>query len=420
MSSTQRARGRLGAAARFGAARRERETAVPAAVSRWLALVLATVAFGLCFTVWGLVAPLAPEFRDLYGLSATQSGILVAVPVLLGAVARIPLGLLTDRFGGRIVFTVLMAFLVLPLALAGFTDSYGSLIAVSFFLGVAGASFAIGVPFVSRWFPPEQQGMALGLYGLGTGGTALAAQLAPRVSDRVDWSAAFWVFIPVMAIAAAGFWTLARDAPGPRPAGTLATRLRPFRRPMAWVLSLFYFVTFGGFVAISVYLPTYLTDIYDLARSDAAMRASGFVLAAVLARPLGGYLSDRWGAPPLLNGVFIVVALLAIVLAFQPDMWLLTLAFLTIAVALGLGSGAVFKLVPTFFPNETGAVTGLVGAIGGLGGFFPPIVMGLVRDIVGDYAIAFMLLSEFALACLIINILVLQRRADTLLGEPAP
>lgn len=419
MSTARRRSVSLGSAPAPGPADTRHAAAVSAGASRWLALALATIAFGLCFTVWGLVAPLAPEFRDLYGLSATQSGVLVAVPVLLGAVARIPLGLLSDRFGGRIVFTLLMLFLVVPLALAGFTGSYATLLGVSFFLGVAGASFAVGVPFVSRWFPPGQQGMALGIYGIGTGGTAIAAQLAPRISDRVEWSAAFWVFIPVMAIAGVGFWTLARDAPGPRPAGSLATRLRPFRRPMSWVLSLFYFVTFGGFVAISVYLPTYLTDIYDLTRSDAAMRASGFVVAAVLARPLGGVLSDRWGAPPLLNGVFILVALLAIVLAFQPDMWLLTLAFLSIAMALGLGSGAVFKLVPTFFPNETGAVTGLVGAIGGLGGFFPPIVMGLVRDIAGDYAIAFMLLSEFALACLILNILVLQRRADVLLSEPA-
>lgn len=384
---------------------------------RWPALVLATIAFLLCFTVWGLLAPLAPEFKDLYGLSATQTGILVAVPVLLGAVARVPLGILADKYGGRIVFTLLMLSLIAPLAVVGFTDSYGMLLVVAFFLGVAGASFAVGVPLVSRWFPPEQQGMALGIYGLGTGGTAIAAQLAPRISDRWEWATAFWIFIPAVAVAGIVFWLFARDAPGPRPAGSLSTRMRPFRRPMAWVLGLFYFVTFGGFVAISVYLPTYLDDVYELSRSDAAARASGFVLLSVLARPLGGMLADRWGALPLLNGVFIVVAALAIVLAFEPDMVVLTIAFLTIAAALGIGSGAVFKLVPTYFPGETGVVTGLVGAIGGLGGFFPPIVMGIVRDVSGDYAIAFMLLSEFALACLVINILVLQGRGATLTGS---
>lgn len=384
---------------------------------RWLALILATLAFGLSFTVWGLIAPLAPEFRELYELSATQAGILVAIPVLLGAVARIPLGLLADRYGGRIVFTILMLFLIVPLALTGMTGSYGALLAMAFLLGIAGASFAVGVPMVSRWFPPEQQGLALGLYGLGTAGTALAAQLAPRISDRFEWGAAFWMFIPVMAVTAVVFWLLARDAPGPRPSGSIASRFRPFRRPMAWILSLFYFVTFGGFVAISVYLPTYLDDVYELSRNDAALRTSGFVALSVLARPLGGVLADRLGGPPLLNGVFIAVALFAIVLAFEPGMALLTIAFLTIAFAVGLGSGAVFKLVPTYFPGQTGIVAGLVGAAGGLGGFFPPILMGLVRDVTNDYAIAFMLLSEFALLCLVVNVLVLQKGAHAISDE---
>jgi NNP family nitrate/nitrite transporter-like MFS transporter len=383
----------------------------------WTALTLGTLAFLVCFTVWGLIAPLAPDFRERYGLSATESGILVAVPVVLGAVARIPFGLLADRFGGRLVFTALMLFLPVPLFLAGLTNSYAGLLAVAFLLGVAGASFAVGVPFVSRWFPPDRQGMVLGIYGLGTAGTAVAAQVAPRLWDNLGWRWAFWGMIPVVAVAAVIFMLTARDAPGPRPAGSLAQRLAPLRRPMAWVLSLFYFVTFGGFVAISIYLPTYLTDVYDLTKSDAALRASGFVLLAVLARPLGGTLSDRWGATPLLNGVFVVVAALAVVLAFQPGMALLTFAFLSIAACLGLGNGAVFKLVPSFFPKETGAVTGLVGAVGGLGGFFPPIVMGIIRDGTGDYAIAFMLLSEFALGCLIVNVLVLQRRAEALVGN---
>jgi NNP family nitrate/nitrite transporter-like MFS transporter len=383
----------------------------------WLALALATLAFLVCFTVWGLISPLAPDFKERYGLTSTEVGILVAVPVLLGAVARVPLGLLTDRYGGRIIFTVLLLFTMLPLFLAGLTTSYVSLLGVAFLLGIAGASFAVGVPMVSRWFPPEKQGMALGIYGLGTGGTALAAQAAPRLWDAFNWRAAFWGFIPVMAVMAVIWLLLARDAPGPRPSGSLATRLAPFRRPMAWVLSLFYFVTFGGFVAISVYLPTYLTEITDLTKKEAALRAAGFVVVAVLARPLGGVLSDRIGAAPLLNIVFIVVAALAVLLAFEPPWALLTIGFLSMAAALGLGNGAVFKLVPTFFPKETGAVTGLVGAVGGLGGFFPPILMGIVRDVAGDYAIGFMLLSEFALGCLIINLLVLQRRAAALLGD---
>ena len=391
----------------------------PTRSGAWPALAVATLGLALSFAVWGLISPLAPLFRDLYGLSATEVGVLVAVPVLLGSLARIPLGLLADRYGGRIVFCLVLLFLALPLALAGLTASFGALLAVSFLLGLAGALFAVGVPFVVRWFRPEQQGLALGVYGAGNVGTAIAALAAPALTANLGWQAAFWAFVPAVVAMAVIFWLFGRDAPGPRPTGSLATRLAPLRRPPAWVLSLFYFVTFGGFVAISVYLPTYLVDTLGLSRADAAARTAGFVAVATIGRPLGGLLADRWGGPPVLNGVFLTTALLAIVLAFQPSLPLLTLAFLGIAAGLGLGNGAVFKLVAVLFPGQTGAVTGLVGAAGGLGGFFPPILMGLVRDATGNYAVGFMLLSEFALGCLIVNLLVLQQRAAALLaGAP--
>jgi MFS transporter, NNP family, nitrate/nitrite transporter len=380
------------------------------------ALALATCAFLVCFAAWGLLSPLAPYFRDLYRLSATQVGLLVAVPVLLGSLARIPLGILTDRYGGRLVFTLLMLVVLVPLALAGFTRSYEGLLAVSFFLGLAGASFAVGVPFVARWYPPSSQGFALGIYGVGNAGTALAAIVAPRVAESYGWPVAFWVFIPVVLAMAALFWVFGRDAPG-RVAvtGSLGERFAVFRRePVSLVLALFYFVTFGGFVALGAYLPTLLVGEYGLDRVDAASRTAGFIAMATLARPLGGYLADRIGGTAILNGVFAGVALLAVVLAFQPGMIAITIAFLGIALGLGLGNGAVFKLVSAYFPRETGTVTGLVGAAGGLGGFFPPLLMGAVRDATGSYAIGFMLLSEFALVCLIVNLLALQSRAASI------
>lgn len=384
-----------------------------------LALVLATLAFTLCFAVWGLVSPLAPLFRDLYRLSGIEVGLLVALPVVLGSLARIPMGLLTDRFGGRVVFTALMLALLVPVALVGFAGSYGMLLMVSFLLGLGGASFAVGVPFVARWFPPARQGFALGIYGMGNVGTAVAALVAPRVAERLGWPAAFWIFLPALVAMAALFWLLGRDAPGFVPRHeSLGGRLALFRRwPLSWVLALFYFVTFGGFVAISVYLPTLLVTAYGLERADAAARAAGFVALATLARPLGGYLADRWGGAPILNGVFMVAAAFAVVLAFEPGIVVITVAFLAIALMLGLGNGAVFKLVAERFPAETGTVAGLVGAAGGLGGFFPPLVMGFVKDVTGSYAIGFMLLSEFALLCLVVNVLVLQQRAERLLSE---
>lgn len=381
----------------------------------WVALGLATLSMAVGFAVWGLLSPLAPLFRQEWGLTATDAGILVAVPVVLGSIARIPLGLVTDRFGGRTVFTVFLFFLAIPLVLAGLTTGFGSLLGVAFILGVAGAVFAIGVPFVVRWFPPGQQGMALGVYGMGNIGTAIAALVAPPVAGSFGWPFAFWVFVPVVLIMGLLVVLFGRDAPGPRPSASLAARLVPFKRPTAWVLSLFYFLTFGGFVAISVYLPTFLVDAFGLERGDAAARAAGFVVLATIMRPIGGTLADRWGGAPVLNVTFIVVALLPIVLAFQPGILMITVAFLGMAAALGLGNGAVFKLVAETFPRETGAVTGLVGAAGGLGGFFPPILMGLVRDATGAYAIGFMLLSEIALGCLIVNLLVMQRRAASLM-----
>jgi NNP family nitrate/nitrite transporter-like MFS transporter len=306
-----------------------------------------------------------------------------------------------------------------PTALAGLASSYGALLAVSLFLGLAGASFAVGVPFVAGWFPPERQGVALGVYGMGNIGTAIASALAPRLG----WPAAFWALLPLLLVMAALYWLLGRNAPAFTPRrDSLAQRFAIFReRPLTWVLALFYFVTFGGFVAIGLYLPTLLVSEYGLTPADAGGRAAGFVVLATLARPLGGYLADRWGGAPVLNLVFLVVTALAVVLAFGPGMTLITVAFLGIAFVLGLGNGAVFKLVAERFPGHTGTVTGLVGAAGGLGGFFPPLLMGFVRDVTGTYAIGFMLLSEFALVCFIVNLLVLQQRASLLTaGAPHP
>ncbi len=375
------------------------------------ALALATLAFALCFAVWGLMAPLAPGFATALSLSATETGLLIAVPVLLGSLARIPAGLLADRYGGRRVFTGLLAFLLLPVALIGTATSYTMLLLWGFWLGLAGASFAIGIPFVARWFPPASQGLALGIYGMGNIGTAVAVFVAPRLAGSYGWPAAFWAFLPALALMAALFWTLGRDAPAPAaPPTSLASRVALFRtEPLTWMLSLFYFLTFGGFVALSIYLPTFLVQAYGLDLPDAAARAAGFVVIATLARPVGGFLADRIGGAGTLNGVFPVVALLAAVLAFLPGMVLLTVAFLGIAAALGVGNGAVFKLVAERFPQTAGAVSGLVGAAGGLGGFFPPIVMGLVRDLTGGYGLGFALLSAFALVNAAANLKVVQR-----------
>ena len=370
-------------------------------------LGLATAAFLVSFFAWSMLGPLGPDLQDEIGLSELQLAVVIAVPVLMGSLMRIPLGVLTDRLGGRRVFTALLAFTLLPLAaLAIAHESFAALVVFGFFLGFAGASFAVGVPFVNRWFPPERQGLALGLYGVGMGGTVLAGLTVPRIADAWGMSAPFIVAIALVAITGAVFWLLARDAPGLRASGGhgLFSSLGLFReRPAVWAPTFYYFVVFGGFVAMFAYLPKLLTSVYDLDKPDAAARAAGFALVAVVARPIGGWLSDRVGADRVLRVSFAGTALLAALLGpFYEDMVPLTVLALTLAGAFGLGTGAVFKLVAQDFPDRVGAVTGLVGAAGGLGGFFPPLVMAAVKSITGSYLLGFLLLALTALACLVV------------------
>jgi NNP family nitrate/nitrite transporter-like MFS transporter len=283
-------------------------------------LALATLAFTTCFYAWSLLGPLSPDLQDALRLSDFQTSAMVAVPVLLGSLMRIPLGWLTDRLGGRRIFTALMAFTPLPLiALALFHDSLGAVLAFGFLLGFAGASFAVGVPFVNGWYPPDRQGFALGIYGMGMGGTVLAGLTAPRIVDRWGLSAPFWVATVLIVAIGAIFVVLARDAPRPSrdgPAPGMFAALSVFRSSgRAWALTLFYFMAFGGFVAMFLYLPKLLTGVHDLSKADAGARAAGFALLAVIGRPLGGWLSDRVGADRVLLISFIAVAVLALVVA---------------------------------------------------------------------------------------------------------
>jgi len=376
------------------------------ATSRQLAL--ATVAFTVCFYAWALLGPLGPDLQEQLGLSDTQIALTTSIPVVLGSLMRIPLGYLADRYGGRLVFTLLMAYSPLPLVgLALFNDSWGAVLAFAFLLGFTGASFAVGVPFVNKWYPPDRQGFALGVYGIGMGGTVIAALTAPRIADGVGLDAPFWFAALMLVVMAAAFWFGARDAPaGKASAASMLASFAPFRgrgSGRAWALTLFYFMAFGGFVAMFLYLPKLLVDVHDLTKTDAGARAAGFALLAVVARPIGGVLSDRIGARSVLTASFVGTAALALVLAAAYERMVpLTLACLTLAVFLGLGTGAVFKLVPQWYPDQVGAVTGVVGAAGGLGGFFPPLVMAAVKSATDGYGLGFVLMAVVAATALLV------------------
>jgi MFS transporter, NNP family, nitrate/nitrite transporter len=373
-------------------------------------LALGTISFAICFAVWGLVSAFAPHFRETYHLTASQGALLVAVPVLLGSLARLPMGLLTDRFRGRFVFSALMLFAAVPAFAVPLVDSFSNLLLVAFFLGMAGSSFAVGVGFVSPWFDREKQGSALGVYGLGNIGQSAVVFLGPVLAAKIGWQSVYRGMAALLVIWAIVFAIAARNAEVTTRPKSVSAMLRLLgHERLAWVLSAFYFLSFGGFVAFSIYLPSLLRDEFHLTPTDAGFRTAGFVVLATLLRPVGGWLSDRIGGARVLSIVLFGVVPFALVLAW-PSIVPFTVGALGCSAMLGLANGAVFKLVPQYFPGETGTVTGLVGAMGGLGGFFPPLLLGMFRDRLGVIWPGFVLLAATAFALWLVNARVFLRR----------
>jgi NNP family nitrate/nitrite transporter-like MFS transporter len=382
-------------------------------------LSLGTLSFVVCFAAWGLISAFAPRFREAFHLTATQSAFLVAVPVILGSLARIPMGMLTDRYGGRLVFTALMIVSAVPPIWATLANRYSMLLAAAFFLGLAGSSFAVGVGFVSRWYPPQKQGAALGIYGLGNIGQSVVVFLGPMLAAQLGWQFVYRGVSVLLVCWAIVFVLSARNSPDrsqPKSLGELLGLLR--RERLAWLLSAFYGLTFGGFVAFSIYLPTLLRDQFHLSATDAGLRTAGFVVLATLLRPVGGWLSDKIGGAQVLSVVFFGIVPFSLLMAWQ-SMTPFTTGALGCAALLGIGNGAVFKLVPQYFAKDTGTVTGLVGAMGGLGGFFPPLLLGAFSDGLGVVWPGFVLLSLTAFILWRLNAGVLLA-SDRVAIEQAP
>ncbi|HVK09121.1 MAG TPA: MFS transporter [Gemmataceae bacterium] len=366
-----------------------------------LQLALATGGFAVCFAVFGSVSAMMPRLREAMDLSPLKVSLAIAVPVILGSLGRIPLGILTDARGGRVVFLWTMAAAIIPTVLLGWVTEYWQLLACGFLVGVGLASFSVGVGFVNGWYPPARQGTALGIYGAGNIGQSIAVFTAPILAGAFGLAWGFWGIALITFVWLVVFWALAQDAPRRGPAKSLADFARPLRERKSWVLSLYYFLTFGGFVAMSIYLPIFLTDMFGLTPGDAGLRTAGFVVVATIGRPTGGWLADRYGGLTVLKWVFPTVAVFAVFMAC-PMMTTFTVGALGMAAAIGLGNGAVFKLVPEYFPKAVGSVTGLVGAAGGLGGFFPPLVLGGIRQATGSFTFGFILLALFSLGCLVV------------------
>ena len=319
------------------------------------------------------------------------------------------------------MFPFVSAVTIVPVLFIAFfaQDSFAAILVGGFFLGIAGTAFAVGVPFVNAWFPPERRGLAVGVFGAGMGGTAISALTTVKLYTNVGEKAPFLITAAVLAVYAVAAWVVLRDAPGrTAPTGSLLSRLSANARlPITWQACILYAVAFGGYVAFSVYLPAYLKTDYALTAADAANRMAGFVAVAVVMRPVGGWLSDRFGAVPVLAAGYAVVAVGAGVAATHPLLEHVgTVAFLSMAAALGAGSGATFALIAKVTePSRVGGVTGLVGAAGGFGGFVPPLLMGYVYGRTESYAIGLWLLSITAALTLLLSVTIVRRTAE---GSP--
>ena len=388
----------------------------------WRALALVTIGFGVNFWAWALLSPLGPVYLER-GLTADAS-LIVAIPVLVGSLGRIAMGGLTDRFGGHLMFPLVSLITVIPVLFLGFVGqyTYPTLLVGGFFLGIAGTTFAIGVPYVNSWFPPAKRGMATGLYGVGMGGTAISAFTTVPLVNGIGDAAPFVLTALALTVYAIVGWLFMRNAPTWEPSrkNILAQSAAVMTLKVTWQACYLYALSFGGYVAFSVFLPTMLQNWYGLEVTDASFRMAGFVIVAVIMRPLGGTLSDRLGAATTLQLSYIAVAVSAAVLAFQPALMPIgTIVYIVMAAGLGLGSGAVFALVAqTSDPSVVGSVTGFVGAAGGLGGFVPPLIMAAIHADSGSYSFGIVLLLLATLGAIVVTFFV-ARGARASAQEPS-
>jgi MFS transporter, NNP family, nitrate/nitrite transporter len=350
-------------------------------------LVAALLYFDVSFMAWIMLGPLAPFLREDLGLSATALGLITAIPLLGGSLFRPVLGAIGERIGGTRTGLIGLVLTIVTLAAAWLVASTAAhFVAVGIMLGVAGASFAVALPLASRWYPPEYQGIALGIAGAGNSGTLLATLFAPRLAERFGWQTTFGIAILPLAIVLVLFALVARDSPRRVAPASLRDYRAVLREPDTLSLSWLYSLTFGGFVGFASFLTTFFHDTYQVSRVDAGDLTTVVVVSGSLLRPIGGWLSDRVGGYRILVWLLAGVGACLAVVAFMPRLSV-AVAVLFVAIGLlGMGNGAVFQLVPQRFPDRIGLVTGVVGAAGGLGGFFLPFVLGIVRDATGSYA----------------------------------
>jgi NNP family nitrate/nitrite transporter-like MFS transporter len=364
---------------------------------------LSTIAFTACFAVWTIFSILGLKIREDLGLTETQFGLLVGMPILTGSLIRMLLGIWTDRLGGRVVYVATMGAAGVSTFLLSYAQTYTQFLIAALGVGIAGGSFAVGVAYVSRFFPASRQGTALGIFGVGNVGAAVTKFVAPFVLVAFGWQALAQAWAVALLLIAVAFWFLTEDDPvhKARAAGQVSNRsfaseFAPLRDLRVWRFALYYFFVFGAFVALALWLPRYLIGVYGFDIKTAGMIGAAYSIPGSIFRAYGGVLSDKVGARTVMYWTFAVCAVATAILSIPSTEIITPIVFIGVAFVLGffmsLGKAAVYKHIPVYYPQNVGAVGGLVGMIGGLGGFVLPLVFGWLKDATGMWSSCFMAL----------------------------
>jgi NNP family nitrate/nitrite transporter-like MFS transporter len=399
-------------------------------------LVASTVAFVVCFAIWMMFSIIGIPIRETLKLNDTQFGLLAATPVLTGAVLRLPLGMMTDRFGGRIVFFVLLVASALPVYLIAHATHYWQFLALGFVLGVVGASFSVGTPYVARFFARERRGFAMGIFGAGTSGAAVNMFVAPQIVAAHGWQVVPKVYAAALLVIAAIFCLLSHPDPGAgKVSASLKQQLAVLKEPRVWKYCQYYSIVFGGFTALSLWMPQYYVGEYGLSIAQAALLAAAFALPAGVLRALGGWLADRFGAHSVTWWVLWAAWICLFILSYPRfDLtiytvegsrtfnilvapWIFTPLLFAMGIAFAFGMASTFKYVADDYPANMGIVSGIVGLAGGLGGFLLPIMFGALVDLLGVRSTCFMLLYGIAWVSLILMYMT-EVRGAPILGDP--
>ncbi|MCH4436058.1 nitrate/nitrite transporter [Staphylococcus haemolyticus] len=364
-------------------------------------LTLQTLSLVVGFMAWSIISPLMPYISQDVKVNPGQLSIILAIPVILGSILRVPFGNLTNIIGAKWVFFCSFVILLFPIFFLGQAQTPGMLMLSGFFLGVGGAIFSVGVTSVPKYFSKDKVGLANGIYGMGNIGTAVSSFLAPPIAGIIGWQTTVRSYLIIIAIFAILMFIFG-DKNEPKVKVPLASQFKKLSSNYKlYYLSLWYFITFGAFVAFGLFLPNYLVNNFGIDKVDAGIRSGVFIALATFLRPIGGILGDKFNAVKVLMIDFIIMIVGAVILGISSHIALFTIGCLTISICAGLGNGLIFKLVPSYFAKESGAANGIVSMMGGLGGFFPPLVITYVTGLTGSSHLAFILLAIFGVLAFI-------------------